>query len=313
MNYFDYFPKLRYKFPNGVSVEMMDIFRNVKIKRLLDKPELFEYYALTDGERPEGIANKYYEEPSLYWLVLMANGIEDVNMEWPRFTEDEDRTLTNQYSGYAFFFNEEMKLQKGDIIAKYDVSSDGSVSGDYGVVYSHDFSLNKTEVRNHNFTTSTITTGTSSLNTYYVFRETGNGQFITLGNELTPKRIENLKDAVLYFRHKDGYVLSPSLKFVNAASFSNLDVNLFPTNNQKASVNTVLQKYLNGRVDLLTDADISIVTLQSQLDENASNTIRLIRKEFVGSIVGEISRLLSEGGSQSSIVSLSSGGLGGYG
>ena len=103
------------------------------------------------------------------------------------------------------------------------------------------------------------------------------------------------------------------MKFVNAASFSNLDVNLFPTNNQKASVNTVLQKYLNGRVDLLTDADISIVTLQSQLDENASNTIRLIRKEFVGSIVGEISRLLFEGGSQSSIVSLSSGGLGGYG
>ena len=59
MEYFNNFPKLSYKFPNDVSVEMLDIFRNVKMKRLLDNPALFEYYTLTDGERPEGIANKY--------------------------------------------------------------------------------------------------------------------------------------------------------------------------------------------------------------------------------------------------------------
>ncbi len=313
MEYFNNFPKLKYKFPNNVSVEMLDIFRNVKMRRFLDKPELFEYYTLTDGERPEGIANKYYEDPSLYWLVLMSNDIEDVNTEWPRFTADEDRTLTNQYSGYAFFFDNEMELQKGDIITKYDVSAEGTVSGDYGVVYNHDFSLNKTEVRNHNFTSSTITTGTTGLGAYYVFRETSNGQFTTLGNQLTPKRIENLKDAVLYFRHKDGYVVSPALKLTTASAFDNLDVNLFPTNNLKTSVNTVLQKYLNGRTNIIEDANISIVALQNQLDENSSNTIRLLRKEFVGPVVGEIRRLLSESGSQSSIVSLSSGGLGGYG
>ena len=313
MEYFNNFPKLSYKFPNNVSIEMLDIFRNVKMKRLLDKPELFEYYTLTDGERPEGIANKYYEDPSLYWLVLMANDIENVNTEWPRFSADQDRVLSNQYSGYAFFFDDEMKLQKGDIIAKYDVSAEGTVSGDYGVVYDHDFSLNKTEVRNHNFTSSTITTGTSGLSTYYVFRETGNGQFTTLGNQLTPKRIENLRNAVLYFRHKDGYVLSPSLKLTTASAFNNLDVNLYPTNGRKTSVTTVLQKYLDGQDSIIQDTNISVVTIQTELDENSSNTIRLIRKEFASLIVGEVKKLLSQNGTQSSIISLSSEGIGGYG
>ena len=65
--------------------------------------------------------------------------------------------------------------------------------------------------------------------------------------------------------------------------------------------------------DELPDVQPPVVTIQTELDENSSNTIRLIRKEFASLIVGEVKKLLSQNGTQSSIISLSSEGIGGYG
>ena len=85
--YFDKFPRIQYRFPNNKTIEMADIFRSVKFSQeTLSKPELFEEFFLTDGDRPEKIALDYYGDVKYYWVVLLANEIIDINQEWPRFS-----------------------------------------------------------------------------------------------------------------------------------------------------------------------------------------------------------------------------------
>ena len=61
-----------------------DILRRVKLRSGIRSGSfLFDNYDVSDGERPEDIAFKYYGDPELHWVVLMTNNITDRYYEWP--------------------------------------------------------------------------------------------------------------------------------------------------------------------------------------------------------------------------------------
>lgn len=322
MSFFKNFPKFTYDFPNGVSVKMTDIFRNARIIANMDDSEIFEFFSLTDGDRPEGVAYKYYGDPNLYWLVLMSNGIIDVNTEWPKFSGEEDRLLQNQYSGYAFYFDDVMDVRPGDFIVKRDASSNGEVSDEYGVVYSYNKSLNKIEVRNNAF--SSITTGTSSLDSYFVFRETSHEKYETVSSGflaeqdyLTPKRIDLLQDSVIYFKHINGYSLNPKTRHTVAAEENfdpSDDTRLTYDETNKLSVGnsrfSILFKYMEGT----SVTNVTPVTTRSLIDSASSGNkvIRVLRRSLAELVINEIQSILTDDSQRDRVITVS-GGVGGIG
>jgi len=93
MSYFKYFPTVMIK-----GQEVLDITRKVRLSTALRSVSLdYLSYTLDEGDKPEDIANYYYDSPDYAWLVLMSNDIVDPYTEWYKSSEELDAYIKVQY------------------------------------------------------------------------------------------------------------------------------------------------------------------------------------------------------------------------
>ena len=84
MLYFDTLPKIFTTDQNGNYILMTNIMARSKIlDNLQDNALLFYTYNIQEGDTPEIIAHKYYEDPYRYWIVLYVNKLMDPLWDWP--------------------------------------------------------------------------------------------------------------------------------------------------------------------------------------------------------------------------------------
>ena len=84
MLYFDTLPKIFTTDQNGNYILMTNIMARSKIlDNLQDNALLFYTYNIQEGDTPEIIAHKYYEDPYRYWIVLYVNQLMDPLWDWP--------------------------------------------------------------------------------------------------------------------------------------------------------------------------------------------------------------------------------------
>jgi len=94
MSYFKHFPTVNI---NGTTA--LDITRKAKLTGIVKDGALdYMTYTVKEGERPEDVAYYYYDDPSLAWLVLMANDIVDPYTEWPKSQENLEKYIIAQYA-----------------------------------------------------------------------------------------------------------------------------------------------------------------------------------------------------------------------
>lgn len=99
---FKKFPTLAYASDNKF-VNVSDIFiRAAAIKESLDSFQL-ETYTIEDGENPEDVAFRLYNDPTLYWAVLLVNDIIDPINDWYLSSEVLEEFVKNKYG--AEFLN----------------------------------------------------------------------------------------------------------------------------------------------------------------------------------------------------------------
>jgi hypothetical protein len=84
--YFNYFPKTLYTANN--SSTGLDTVTNIIARfgfesTLKENSSAFYKYDIKDGDTPEIIASKYYENSERHWIVLMFNDIFDPQFDWP--------------------------------------------------------------------------------------------------------------------------------------------------------------------------------------------------------------------------------------
>lgn len=92
-NYFESFPTLTYQDKPVKNITMrVDILDDLR-----DDPYAFLPYTVMDGESPEEIANLYYGDARLSWLVFLSNDIVDPNGQWPMSFRDFEETLAKKY------------------------------------------------------------------------------------------------------------------------------------------------------------------------------------------------------------------------
>jgi hypothetical protein len=82
--YFRLFPRLQYTLDNKASFQTIeDILRRVLIKNDYKiNRSSYQLYDVADGETPEIVAHKFYNNTGYHWIILHANEIIDPRFDW---------------------------------------------------------------------------------------------------------------------------------------------------------------------------------------------------------------------------------------
>jgi hypothetical protein len=83
--FFEKFPLLFYTLDDSKTIQTVpDILRRVVFSDELKKnSSFFDQYDIKDGETPEIIADYWYGNSNLHWIILLANDIIDPRFDWP--------------------------------------------------------------------------------------------------------------------------------------------------------------------------------------------------------------------------------------
>ena len=127
MGYFRELPNLLYQsfLPDKKSsldyTEVKNLFRRTKLRDDLQNVfTLFDKYEIPDEFRPETVAEDFYGNDELDWVVLTTAGIVNVRNEWPLSNRDIFNYSFEKYgdnlNATRFFETKEIKNSSGAII-----------------------------------------------------------------------------------------------------------------------------------------------------------------------------------------------------
>jgi len=131
MSLFNYFTKLGSVSYNNDIVT--NIITSVRFKEAVEKQvTVFYPYTIQEGERPDTIAFKYYEDERYAWLVYLSNSIIDPYYEWPLSLNDFNKLILKKYGSIekslnkvAFFRNAWYKDDTMLSVSGYNALSTG--------------------------------------------------------------------------------------------------------------------------------------------------------------------------------------------
>jgi hypothetical protein len=98
---FSRFPSVPYTFEQDKSPKQtVNLTARLNILKFLkENSSYFDTYRVEDGYRPEVIADKLYDNPGYYWVILLINDIADPFFEWPLSQAEIDSQLASIYHG----------------------------------------------------------------------------------------------------------------------------------------------------------------------------------------------------------------------
>ena len=95
--YFSYLKNVNYaakvdKAGNVDYMQIKDYFRAMRVRDdIFAKDSLYSEYVVKNGERPDQLSKRFYDDEKFYWIILQVNNIVDYNNDWPlSFVELED-------------------------------------------------------------------------------------------------------------------------------------------------------------------------------------------------------------------------------
>ena len=87
-------------------IRVKNFFRRVSLREdIYQNLTFFTKYPIEGDDRPDNVAQKVYENPSLDWLILLANNISNIPSEWPMAQIDFDEFLLEKYGDYNTLYN----------------------------------------------------------------------------------------------------------------------------------------------------------------------------------------------------------------
>ncbi len=132
MAYFNKFPKAAYDFNReGVVNNIVDIFRQVRpLQNFVDDFSSYRYYEIQDGERPDIVSKKLYDNADYYWTFFIVNDfLHDGLSSWPMTQRDLDEYIKKEYAGYALETRPNIKRDTDGGIEEFENSLAGTVAG----------------------------------------------------------------------------------------------------------------------------------------------------------------------------------------
>ena len=142
MGYFRELPNLLYQsfLPDKTSsldyTEVKNLFRRVKLRDDLQNVfTLFDKYEIPDGFRPENVAEEFYGNDELDWVVILTAGIVNIRTEWPLNSRDIFDYSFEKYgddlNATRFFETKEVKNSSGTILLNKGIVVDSNFEFNY--------------------------------------------------------------------------------------------------------------------------------------------------------------------------------------
>ena len=85
---------------------------------------LYDTYDVKEGETPEMIADKLYDDPELHWVILFVNNITDRYHQWPMNFGQFNAFIADKYSNVDAVHHYEVSQTSGDTSVKIDIGTD---------------------------------------------------------------------------------------------------------------------------------------------------------------------------------------------
>ena len=99
MSIFTQYPKIAYKVDDYNYLKAIDITVVSKIKNYLTEYRGISVfpYVVADGEKPDFISYKFYNNPGYDWIIMLTNNVHSIYDDWPKNTEAFKNYITEKY------------------------------------------------------------------------------------------------------------------------------------------------------------------------------------------------------------------------
>jgi len=87
-------------------IAVKNLFKRGKLREyIFGNLTFFEKYAIIGDERPDNVANKFYDDSTLDWVVLLSNNILNIQSEWPLTQRTFDKVMLEKYGSYENLYS----------------------------------------------------------------------------------------------------------------------------------------------------------------------------------------------------------------
>ena len=129
-NYFSFFKVVPYDIEkNGNEENATNITLRFKLREILtNKSTAFYTYTIQDGDRADILADKYYNNPDLAWVILLTNKILNPWYDWPLDYDEFEAYIKKKYGTiaaaqqgihhYEYIITPQQTLYNGDVVAE---------------------------------------------------------------------------------------------------------------------------------------------------------------------------------------------------
>ena len=129
--YFDSFPIIQYGSTDGTIKNVTNLLRRVAIRtKVKTNAALFDTYDVKSGETPEIIADKFYDDPELHWVIMLVNNVTDRYHDWPMNEQQFSTFVNEKYSNPDGIHHHEITQESGDTTQKIEVYDPDLISSD---------------------------------------------------------------------------------------------------------------------------------------------------------------------------------------
>ena len=78
--------------------QVKNLFKRAKLREdIYSNLSYFTKYKITGDERPDNVAEKVYNDPTLDWVILLSNNITNIQTEWPITEQSYHNFLLEKY------------------------------------------------------------------------------------------------------------------------------------------------------------------------------------------------------------------------
>ena len=109
--------------------DSVNITRRFGLEQVIEgRKASFYNYTVQEGERPDMIAHRYYEDATLDWIIWLTNDIHDPYFQWPMDTYTFELYIRSKYGSlaeakanvYAYYqiLTQQKTLENGNVVSE---------------------------------------------------------------------------------------------------------------------------------------------------------------------------------------------------
>ena len=126
--YFENFPLIPYDSVGDGNFKLVtNLLKRVAVRsKVKINASYYDTYDVKEGETPEMIADKLYDDPELHWVILLLNDITDRYHQWPKNQNQFLAYVNDKYSNVDSTHHYEISQVSGDTTIKIDIGTDNT-------------------------------------------------------------------------------------------------------------------------------------------------------------------------------------------